>query len=163
MRSLARIAARCGRCLAALGGREGRASGAVTPLAPGTGMRDTSPITALELMLEAIAELRPLAERIRRLDRSLADQLRRAASSTALNLAEADGSDAGNRRARLHTALGSLSETRAALRVAAAWGYVDGEVVAVIDTNLDRVAATSWRRLEACGGAQRSSPPGGAS
>jgi hypothetical protein len=73
----------------------------------------------------------------------------------ALNLAEADGSDPGNRRARLHTALGSLSETRAALRVAAAWGYVDAAVVEGADARLDRVAATGWRRLEASGGAQR--------
>ena len=106
-------------------------------------------------MLESIAHLRPLAERIRRLDRSLADQLRRAASSAALNLSEADGSDPGNRRARLHTALGSLSETRTALRVAAAWGYLDGEQVEAADARLDRVTAMGWRRLEASGGAQR--------
>jgi len=110
-------------------------------------MRDPDRFTALELMLEAIVHLRPLATRIRRSDRSLCDQLRRAASSTALNLAEADGSDPGNRRARLHTALGSLAETRAALRVAAAWGDLDAETVAAVDAQLDRVAATTWRRL----------------
>jgi len=110
-------------------------------------MRDPDRLTALELMLEAITHLRPLAERIRRADRSLCDQLRRAASSVALNLAEADGSDPGNRRARLHTALGSLAETRAALRVAGAWGHLDADAVTSVDAKLDRVAATTWRRL----------------
>jgi four helix bundle protein len=61
---------------------------------------------------------------MRRYDRSLADQLVRAASSVALNIAEPDASDAGNQRARFCTAAGSASEVRAALRLAVAWGYV---------------------------------------
>ena len=64
--------------------------------------------------LDMIGALRPLVPRIARHDRSLADQLRRAASSVVLNLAEMERSDAGNARARLCTAAGSLSETRAA-------------------------------------------------
>ena len=75
------------------------------------------------LSLEMVAALRPLVARIRRHDRSLADQLVRAATSVALNIAEADYSDPGNRRARFFTAAGSANETRAALRVAVAWGY----------------------------------------
>jgi four helix bundle protein len=41
-----------------------------------------------ELSFELIEELRPLVETIRRRDRSLADQIMRAASSVALNVAE---------------------------------------------------------------------------
>ncbi len=68
-----------------------------------------------EISLQLIEALRPIAARVKRKDRSLADQLVRAASSVALNIAEADYSDAGNKRARLFTAAGSANETRAAL------------------------------------------------
>jgi hypothetical protein len=53
-----------------------------------------------ELSFQLIDELRPLVEVIRRRDRSLADQLTRAASSVALNLAEGELSDAGKRYRR---------------------------------------------------------------
>jgi four helix bundle protein len=42
-----------------------------------------------QVSIELIQLLRPLVERIRRRDRSLADQLVRAANSIALNIAEA--------------------------------------------------------------------------
>jgi len=73
--------------------------------------------------IELIEALRPLVPRIKRHDRSLADQLVRAASSVALNIAEGEHSDPGNRRARFYSAAGSANETLAALRVAVAWGY----------------------------------------
>jgi four helix bundle protein len=76
------------------------------------------------LSVQLIEALRPLVPRIKQRDRSLADQLVRAASSIALNLGEAELSDPGNRRARLFTAAGSAHETLIALRVATAWGYV---------------------------------------
>jgi len=76
------------------------------------------------LSIELIEALRPIIPRIKRHDRSLADQLARAASSISLNIAESNYSDPGNRKARLFTAAGSANETRAALRVAVAWGYV---------------------------------------
>ena len=61
------------------------------------------------LALEAIAVLRPVVPRIRRHDRSLAVQLVRAASSTALNLGEGEQSDPGTRRARYCNAAGSAN------------------------------------------------------
>ena len=95
--------------------------------------------------IELIHLLRPLVERIRRRDRSLADQIARAASSIALNVGEADRSQGGNVLARFHSAAGSASETRMALRVAVAWGYVSEANAADADRRLDRVIAMLWK------------------
>jgi four helix bundle protein len=66
-------------------------------------------------------------ETVSRRDRDLGSQLRRALSSVALNAAEGMGAQAGNSRLRFETALGSLYEARAGLRVAVAWGYISPE------------------------------------
>jgi|SRR5688572_17674449 four helix bundle protein len=93
------------------------------------------------LSFEAIEALRPLAARIRRQDRSLADQLVRAASSVALNIAEGDASEAGNQRARFFNAAGSANESLAALKVAVAWGYLGAEDAGSAALLLGRVLA----------------------
>jgi len=97
------------------------------------------------ISLEMIAALRPLVLRIRRHDRSLADQLMRAASSVALNIGEAEYSDPGNKRARFFTAAGSANESLAALRVAVAWGYFAQGEAEVAEALLRRVRAILWR------------------
>ena len=97
-----------------------------------------------EYSYQLIELLRPLVERVRRRDRSLADQLTRAASSVALNIAEGNFSDPGNRRARLFTAAGSANETRAALRVAVGWAYfAAGDATDALKL-LDRIVAILW-------------------
>ncbi|HVJ16526.1 MAG TPA: four helix bundle protein, partial [Polyangiaceae bacterium] len=95
--------------------------------------------------LELIQLLRPLLQCIRKRDRSLADQLSRAASSIALNVADADRSQGGNVLARFHSAAGSANETRMALRIAVAWGYLSEEEAADADRHLDRVIAMLWK------------------
>jgi four helix bundle protein len=97
------------------------------------------------ISVEVIAALRPLIPKIRRHDRSLADQLVRAANSVALNIAEAEYSDPGDERARLYTAAGSANETLAALRVAVAWGYLAPEESAAAEALLRRVLAILWK------------------
>ncbi|MGH7295406.1 MAG: four helix bundle protein [Polyangiaceae bacterium] len=79
-----------------------------------------------DVMLEVIATMRPLVAAIERHDRDLACQLRRAASSVVLNLAEGSGSFGGVRRQRYRTALGSAREAWSCLLVAEAAGYVAG-------------------------------------
>jgi four helix bundle protein len=98
-----------------------------------------------DLSLEMVVAVRPLVARIKRQDRSLADQLVRAASSVCLNTAEADYSDPGNKRARLFTAAGSANATRAALRVAVAWSYCAPREAEAALALLDRIVAILWR------------------
>ncbi len=97
------------------------------------------------LSIELIETLRPLVPRIRPRDKSLADQLTRAASSVALNIGEAQHSDPGNRRARFFTAAGSASETLAALRVAVAWRYLGGQDTERSEALLGRIIAILWK------------------
>jgi four helix bundle protein len=98
-----------------------------------------------KVALEAVAALRPLVGPIRRQDKSLADQVRRAASSMLLNIAEAEYSDPGNSRARLYNAAGSANETVAALEVALAWRYIEPDAADQALALLDRVKAILWR------------------
>lgn len=98
-----------------------------------------------EKAFRVIAELKPLLPKVRQRDRALADQLARAASSVALNLAESRYSDPGNRRARLFTAAGSANETRAALRVAREWGYCSARDCEAARALLDEILAMLWK------------------
>jgi four helix bundle protein len=97
-----------------------------------------------EYAYELVQLLQPLVVRIRRRDKSLADQLMRAASSTALNIAESNYSDPGNKRARLFTAAGSANETRAALRVAIAWSYFTPAEATAPLALTDRIVRILW-------------------
>ncbi len=97
-----------------------------------------------------LRELGPVLHTIREHDKSLADQLKRAAQSVVLNIAEGRGSDAGNARARFSTACGSAKEVRAALNVASDWGYIEAHEATHLDERLDEVCAITWclgRRL----------------
>ena len=87
-----------------------------------------------ETILEVVAELRPVIGELERKDPDLARQMRRAATSVALNTAEGMYSRGKNRGARYHTALGSMRETLACIEVGTALGYVDG----IDDGLLDR-------------------------
>jgi four helix bundle protein len=91
--------------------------------------------------LNVLTSLRPVIGQIEAHDRDLARQLRRAASSVALNIQEGSGSHGGTRRERYRNALGSARETGACLDVALALGYVEQVDAALLDA-LDKVRAT---------------------
>ena len=98
-----------------------------------------------DMSIKLIEQLRPLVSRIKARDRSLADQIRRAASSVVLNIGEAEYSDPGNRRARFHTAAGSAGETRRAVQSAVAWGLVtraEGEPALAL---LENIVPILWK------------------
>ena len=96
-----------------------------------------------DFVIETIRLFVPILREIEKRDASLADQLRRALASVALNLNEGAGSQRGNRRLRFENACGSSKESRGCYEVAGAFGYVEIDV-ALID-RLDRIAATTWR------------------
>jgi four helix bundle protein len=108
-----------------------------TRAAPVEGMRTHLPQDSLEHALTIISLLKPLVESISRKDRELASQLRRAANSIPLNIAEGLGTEAGNARLRFETARGSLYEARAALRVAIAWGYISADSAHAVLSSMD--------------------------
>jgi four helix bundle protein len=93
---------------------------------------------------KVVREVAPLLQMVKRHDKPLADQLKRAAQSVVLNIAEARGSDAGNARARFATACGSAKEVRAALHIASDWGYIGSQQATHLDRRLDEVCAITW-------------------
>jgi four helix bundle protein len=95
-------------------------------------------------IVETLKVTAPIIRQIAKHDVDLARQLRRAASSVALNTAEGYGNSGGNERLRYRGALGSTQEVRASLDVAEALGYVDA-VDAELRDRLDRIAATLYR------------------
>jgi four helix bundle protein len=92
------------------------------------------------MILDVLRELRPVMDQIETHDRDLARQLRRAATSVALNCGEGSGSHGGTRRERYRNALGSARETGACLDAAMALGYVEG-IDASLLRRLDHVRA----------------------
>ena len=90
--------------------------------------------------VEMVRHLRAPIGQIETADRDLGRQLRRAAASVVLNLAEGSGSSGGTRRERYRSALGSLREVEAALSVAVAFAYL-GEVPAEVASCAARVGA----------------------
>jgi four helix bundle protein len=92
-------------------------------------------------VIEMMRGLRPVVVQIERHDRDLPRQLRRAASSIALNVSEGSGSNGGTRRERYRNALGSAREMGACLDVGLAFGYVERIDPELLD-KLDHVRAT---------------------
>ena len=95
-------------------------------------------------MLDAIETIATLVKAIEAHDRDLGNQLKRAAASVALNLAEGSGSTGGNRMARYRTALGSARETIACLQVAERFRYIPRIPDAVV-SKMNRVIGTLVR------------------
>ena len=100
---------------------------------------------ALEIACELATALRTPLETLRKYDKSLEDQIRRAATSVALNVGE------GRRRAGrdqghlFRIAAGSAAEVATALRIALAWGYLAEADLGPARALLAREEAMLWR------------------
>jgi four helix bundle protein len=99
---------------------------------------------ALEVSIEALNLLAPIVRRVRRHDRALADQMRRAAGSVSHNLSEGRRHVGGDRTHSFRIAAGSADEARTSLRVACAWGYVTAAECEAAAAALDRVLRLTW-------------------
>ena len=95
---------------------------------------------ALDVARDAAAAARVIGLQ----DADLARQLRRAAASVPLNLAEGAGVLGGHRRQRYMTALGSAREVLACLETGCVMGYCDG-VESDTRSRLDHVIGTLVR------------------
>jgi four helix bundle protein len=98
---------------------------------------------ALDVSYELIEALRPPVSIIGNHNRSLADQIFRAASSVPANLAEGQRSEKGNKHKHYAIAHGSANEVKAALYTARAWGWIDSSDRAL--AVMDRLLALLWR------------------
>ena len=93
------------------------------------------------VVLELVANLRPVLRELERQDADLARQCRRALTSVPLNIAEGSCGFGRNRVMRYHTALGSLREVLACLEVGVALGYL-GEIEPGMMRLFDQVLGT---------------------
>src|SRR3954471_2464797 len=96
---------------------------------------------AEEVAMEMLIEIGPLLEELKRRDRGLEDQARRAAQSVALNVSEGNRREGKDRNAHFRIAAGSAAETRTAIKIALAWRYVEVARAERVDTLLDRELA----------------------
>lgn len=102
-----------------------------------------------EVALAWAAELRPCLEAIGRCDPDLGRQLRRAAASVPLNLAEGAQRRGRDRMHLYRIAAGSAAEAEAALRLASAWGFVDSKEMDRVEALADRLRAMQYRLTHA--------------
>ena len=100
---------------------------------------------ALTIAREFIVAVRPLVAQIELRDKNLADQLRRAATSAALNTAEGNRRDGRDRAARFRIAAGECAEAATAVQVAVDWGYVPAAAATAALALADRLCAMLWR------------------
>ncbi|MEZ4402507.1 MAG: four helix bundle protein [Kofleriaceae bacterium] len=104
-------------------------------------------LDAQTLVLQLIRLLRPLVAEINRSSPGLGDQLRRAATSVALNLAEGTRRIGADKRRVYRIAAAEAQELKAALAVAVAvaWGYLDDRATTSAMELAERVGATTYR------------------
>ena len=99
-------------------------------------------LVAYQVALEVVRKLPPIVAAIQRHDSHLADQLRRAATSTVANLAEGQRREAGNKRRAFEIAHGEAREVLGCLDCALAWGWVVDD--AGVRQSLDRLLGLCW-------------------
>ncbi|HEY1557148.1 MAG TPA: four helix bundle protein [Kofleriaceae bacterium] len=100
---------------------------------------------AYDRSLSLLRCLAPALERLTAIDPKLADQLRRAAQSISLNIAEANRRTGRDRCNRFRIALGSAAEVSSCLDAAVVLGYAQMADHAEAQALADRVRAMTYR------------------
>jgi four helix bundle protein len=106
---------------------------------------------AIDVGMEMVRGLGAVVPRIEARDRSLADQVRRAASSVVLNIAEGAERRGKDRAHHFRIASGSAAELKVGLGIAEAWGYVPASALESTLARLQRLGGLIY-------GLQRVSP-----
>ena len=102
-------------------------------------------LDAQQVTLELITVLRSVVEEVRTRSPDLAEQIRRAATSVALNLAEGTRRGGRDKKRVYRIAAAETQEVKTALGVAAAWGYVTPATIAPALALAERVGAMTYR------------------
>ncbi len=97
------------------------------------------------LTRNALQKLAPVLKQVAKHDGDLARQIRRSASSVWLNLHEGMYSQGKRAGSRFYDALGSASETRASIELAAIWNYIHQDIATELDTDFDRIVAILYK------------------
>ena len=95
--------------------------------------------------LQLVSAIAPIVRAVEAHDTNLADQLRRAVTSAALNTAEGGRRTGRDGACRYRIAAAECAETDAAVRIAVAWGFVDDTAAAAALGLADRLQAMLWR------------------
>ena len=98
-----------------------------------------------DVILQLIAELRPLVEKLRQRDRDQALQLKKAANSILSNVAEGSRRQGRDRLQHWNIAAGSAGEVRVQIEAAMAWGDLELDSSKAALDLLDRSLAMLWR------------------
>lgn len=98
----------------------------------------------LEMLVEMVRVVHGLAGKVARHDRDLAQQIKRASTSAALNASEGVHAKAGKRRSRLEDAVNSSRETLMALKLAAACKYLPPTEAAAAQRDVEAVIRVLW-------------------
>ena len=105
----------------------------------------SSSFFALELALETVALARPWVFKLRRHDRELFEQTRRALTRCVLGLGEGAKRDGGNRQMAFRRARGEANEALTAIRLAVVWGYLAEDEVVSLLAKLNHLVAVLVR------------------
>ncbi|MEZ4447421.1 MAG: four helix bundle protein [Polyangiaceae bacterium] len=108
-------------------------------------MSHTGSLRVVAEMITLAREVGAMAREVARHDRALTDQMRRAWASAAQNASEGQHQRGNKRLNRMCDAMGSARETRTAVLLAEAFGYVEAAEALSLARRIDGCVAQLYR------------------
>ncbi|MEZ4438262.1 MAG: four helix bundle protein [Polyangiaceae bacterium] len=102
-------------------------------------------LRVVAVMIRLARDVGAIARQVARHDRSLTDQMRRAWTSAAHNASEGQHQRGNKRINRMCDAMGSARETRTAILLAEAYGYIDRAQALPLAQRIDDCVAQLYR------------------